>query len=258
VPAQNDYLAPRFLPIAHRGGALHPENVGHENTLAAFQVAWDLGYRYFETDVHATRDGVLVAFHDDRLDRVTDGVGRISDHTYSALRQIKVAGAYPIPRLDELFEAFPDARFNIDIKESGGEEPLAEVIKRCNAQSRVLVTSFSLGRLSKFRRLMDVEVPVGAGTLVVTAQLALFRMGINRRINDAAALQVPLRQGPLQIIDSRFVEGAHQAGLKVHVWTIDDADEMVRLIQLGIDGIICDQIDVLKQVSLSQGVWLTA
>jgi glycerophosphoryl diester phosphodiesterase len=258
MTAPSQYLAPAFLPIAHRGGSLHPANIGHENTIEAFQVAVDLGYRYLETDVHATRDGVLVAFHDDRLDRVTDGAGRISDHTFAALSHIKVAGKYSIPRLEELFEAFGAAYFNIDIKQPGGEEPLAAAIKRCRAQSRVLVTSFSLRRLRRFRRLIGAEVPLGAGTLVVTSQLALFRLGIERRVSDSVALQVPLRSGPLRVVDEQFVAAAHRAGLKVHVWTIDEADEMNQLIDLGVDGIISDRIDVLKQVCLSRGIWLRA
>ncbi|MDR1711942.1 MAG: glycerophosphodiester phosphodiesterase [Propionibacteriaceae bacterium] len=249
------YLDPPFLAIAHRGGSLHPANIGHENTLEAFQVAADLGYRYFETDVHATSDGVLVAFHDNHLDRVTDGAGSIREFGYSQLRRLRVGGEYRIPTLLELLEAFPDARFNIDIKSEGAERPLAEVIAETGCHERVLVTSFSWSRLRKFRKLMDRPVAIGAGSLAVAAQLAAFKAGWAAHFSQAAALQVPVRRMGIQVVDAKFVRLAHASGYKVHVWTIDNPAQMGQLIDLGVDGIITDRIDVLKDVLLSRGLW---
>jgi glycerophosphoryl diester phosphodiesterase len=248
-------LAQPFIPIAHRGGSLYPANIGHENTVAAFQAAAAAGFRYFETDVHLTKDGVLVAFHDQVIDRMTGGSGNIADYDYAELRKIPVDGQYSVPSMAELLETFPDAFFNIDLKAAGTPAALAKVIQDADAHSRVLVTSFSLRRLREFRRKMGRAVAQGAGTLVVAAQLVCFRLGIPARLSPAVALQVPLRFGRLSVVTPRFIKSAHRAGLKVHVWTIDDPDEMRRLIDLGVDGIISDRIDVLKEVCLERGLW---
>ena len=139
------------LALAHRGGALHPESVGFENTLRAFRSATALGYRYLETDVHATGDGQLLAFHDDRLDRVTDQVGLILEHRYDALAAALVGSSEPIPRLSDLVEELPGARFNVDLKAPGAVEPLVDLIRRMRLQDRICVGSFSEPVLRRFR-----------------------------------------------------------------------------------------------------------
>ena len=251
----SDYLSPSFLAIAHRGGATYAPNVGHENTVAAFETALRLGYRYLETDVHATSDGVAVAFHDERLDRVTNASGAISELTYAQLRDVRVGGDHEVPRVDELLTAFPQARFNLDIKVPGAVAPLADVLMRTHAEDRVLVTSFSDRRLRDFRARMDRPVTLGAGTTVIARQLLAFRMGVDRSFSAAGALQVPAGAGPIAIVTRRFVDGAHRAGLKVHVWTVDDPTQIGDLIDLGVDGIISDRIDVLKAVLVDRGMW---
>jgi glycerophosphoryl diester phosphodiesterase len=128
------FLEPgEFLALAHRGGAYHPEIEGLENTLAAFQHAVDLGYRYLETDVHVTRDGVLLAFHDTVLDRVSDRVGAIADLTFAEIREARIGGREQVPTLVSLVEAFPDARFNIDLKAPGTALPLWQLIEQRGA-----------------------------------------------------------------------------------------------------------------------------
>ncbi|HOI03614.1 MAG TPA: glycerophosphodiester phosphodiesterase family protein, partial [Dermatophilaceae bacterium] len=124
--ADYPYFAPPPFGLAHRGGASHPANVGIENTLAAFATAVDLGYRFLETDVHATADGRLVAFHDEHLDRVTDRAGAIAELPWSEVAAARIAGSQPIPSLDDLLDAFPEARINIDIKAPGAVVPLWE------------------------------------------------------------------------------------------------------------------------------------
>jgi len=147
------------IPFAHRGGASeHPEN-----TLAAFQSAVDLGYRYLETDVHVTADGVLLAFHDETLDRVTDRQGRIRDLPWSVVREARVDGQEPIPLLEEILGEWPEARVNIDVKHETSVEPLVETLRRTNSFDRVCVAAFSDGRLSRVRRLTGLRVCTALG-----------------------------------------------------------------------------------------------
>jgi len=130
---------PGPLAFAHRGGAAE----GAENTVAAFERAVGLGYTYLETDAHATSDGVLIAFHDHTLDRVTDRRGRISELPYRTVKQARVHGVHEIPLLEDLLGTWPEIRFNIDVKEAAAIAPLAEAIRRTNSYDRICLTSFS-------------------------------------------------------------------------------------------------------------------
>jgi glycerophosphoryl diester phosphodiesterase len=249
---------PRFLdhpgPIAfaHRGGT----EAGPENTLRAFGAAVALGYRYLETDVHLTADGVVVAFHDDRLDRVTDATGRIAELAWSAVAEARVGGSEPVPLLTELLEVFPDVRFNIEPKSDAVVEPLAAILRRMGALDRVCLGSFDDARVRRLRRLVGPDVCVGAGTLTVgVARVASWTLPALARLMPAHCLQVPVRQGPVTIVDRRFVSAAHELGRHVHVWTVDDADEMHRLLDLGVDGIMTDRPSVLKAVLEQRGEW---
>lgn len=254
------YLAPEFTAMAHRGGALLPANLGIENTLAAFRNAVDLGFDYLETDVHTTRDGVLVAFHDTSLKRVADTEAQISDVTAAELRAISVGGREPIPTVDELFETFPHTRFNMDIKAPGAVRPLAESIRRHGAQHRVCIGSFSELRIRTFRRLMP-DVPTSAARVEVMAMAA----GLIRpdRPDGSAprVFQVPVSHsvGPfaVNLVTPRTIRAMHAAGRKVHVWTIDEAVAMHELIDWGVDGLITDRPDVLKGVLRDRGMWST-
>ncbi len=245
------------LAFAHRGGAYHPGLEGLENTLAAFKHAVALGYRYLETDVHVTADGVLLAFHDRVLDRVTDQRGEIASLTYAEVRQALVGGREAVPTLERLFEEFADARFNIDLKADGAVSALAEFIDTHDAWDRVLVGSFSPRRLRRFRELTDHRVPTSAHPLEVIA----FRFLPSGRLADlltrgrVAALQVPHRRGPWPLTTPGLVRRAHTAGKHVHVWTIDDADQMRELLDLGVDGLFTDRTDTLKGVLVERGQW---
>jgi glycerophosphoryl diester phosphodiesterase len=253
------------IAMAHRGGALHPDIPGTENTLHAFRHAAALGYRYLETDVHATRDGVLLAFHDDALDRVTDGVGLLADLTAEQVALARVAQVHPVPTMAELLAELPFCRFNIDLKSEGAVAPLVELLDRSGAHDRVCVGSFSRRRLQAFRR-------ATAGRVATTgspAEVAMVRFWPRGPRMQSAVLQVPWRhkRRRITVATPSFVRRAHRAGLHVHVWTgeensqwvsIDDAETMHRLLDMGVDGLIADRTDVLKDVLISRGQWMGA
>ncbi len=193
------------LAFAHRGGAHHPEIAGLENTLVAFGHAVDLGYTYLETDVHTTRDGVLLAFHDDVLDRVTDRSGAVADLTYAEVHEARVGGREPIPTLAELFDALPAASFNIDLKSDGAVAALADFVAAREAWDRVLVGSFSQRRIDQFRELTGGRVATSA----TLREIGLFRFLPSARLaglltrGQSAALQIPHRRGRLTVAHRR-------------------------------------------------------
>lgn len=258
APSASEYLnAPRPLAFAHRGGAYHPDIEGLENTLAAFAHAVDLGYTYLETDVHVTSDGVLLAFHDTVLDRVTDRTGRISDTTYAEVQEALIGGRERVPTLAELFDAFPDARFNIDLKSEGAVEALAAFVEEREAWGRLLVGSFSARRMSAFRRRTNGRVATSAHPLEVAAYVLSPSSRLARWLTRGrpVALQVPHRQGRLLVVSAGLVRRARAAGVQVHVWTIDDPIEMNTLLDRGVDGIMTDRTDILRDVLRARGQW---
>jgi glycerophosphoryl diester phosphodiesterase len=234
------------VAIAHRGGA----HEAAENTLPAFQSSVDLGYTYLETDVHTTADGVVVAFHDRDLSRTCGRPGIIDQLPWSEVSTARVEGLEPIPRLEELLEAFPEARFNIDCKTEAVADGLIATIRRTNSINRVCVGAFSDARLRRLRR----ELGPGLCTSFGPAQIASLRFA-GRRLGPGQAAQVPVRHGRWRIVDRRFIETAHRRGLVVHVWTINDPVEMHRLLDLGVDGIMTDRPTVLRDVMTSRGHW---
>jgi glycerophosphoryl diester phosphodiesterase len=256
---QRPYLDRPPVALAHRGGALYAANVGLENTLTAFRNAADLGYTHLETDVHLTADGRLVAFHDDRLDRVTDGTGLIRDLPWSEVRQASIGGVERIPLLSEVLDTVPGARLNLDLKAPGTAAPAWETIRSRGLQDEFCVGSFSQRAISAFRRLSRGAVATAASQ-AGTALMALGPRWVSRLVRTPAdVLQIPttatIRERTLQLVTPRLVEVAHRHGKQVHVWTIDDADEMHRLLDLGVDGIVSDRIDVLRDVLVERGTW---
>ena len=243
-------VADQPVAIAHRGSAAaHPEN-----TMAAFQDAVDLGYGYIETDVHATRDGVLVAFHDDRLDRVTNQRGRIAELDWAVVARARVHGREPIPRFDELLAAWPDLRINIDPKADAAVAPLIADLAGPGLLARVCVGSFSGRRLAALRAALGAELcsSMGPGEVL---RVRLASLGLPVGSFQAQAVQVPVRHYGLPVVDRRLVDCAHGLGLKVHVWTINDEAEMRRLLDLGVDGIMSDETVLLKRVFTERGLW---
>ena len=237
---------PTPLAFAHRGGA----SEAPENTLPAFERAVQLGYTYLETDVHVTADGVLVAFHDTDLSRTCGRPGIITELPWSDVSAARVGGREPIPLMEDLLEAFPDARFNIDCKSNAAVDALVAAIKRSNCGPRVCISAFDDRRLRRLR----VALGPGVCTSLGPAQIASLRF-LGRTAGGGAAAQVPVKQGRVTLVDERFVSGAHRRGLQVHVWTIDDADEMRRLLDLGVDGIMTDRPALLRDVLVERGEW---
>ena len=252
------YFDAPFLPFAHRGGATYPPNLHRENTTYAFGQAVELGYRYLETDVHATADGVLLAFHDTRLDRVTDQAGLIAELPYAQVRDARIGGHDPIPRLAELLIAFPDARFNIDAKSDLAVDLLARTIDEHEPHDRICVSAFSPARLHRLRVRMGRRVASSASSR--GAAWNRFAPVLTRLLNTPApALQIPLEHVVagcrVQVVTPALVKAVHRAGKQVHVWTVNDAAVMERLLAAGVDGIFADRIDVLKSVLTARGRW---
>jgi glycerophosphoryl diester phosphodiesterase len=242
---------PGPIAFAHRGGA----SEAPENTMPAFEHAVRLGYRYLETDAHVTADGVLIAFHDDRLDRVTDRTGVIAELPWSEVQRARVDGREPIPLLEELLAAWPDVRVNIDPKQDGVAEPLAAAIIRTGSVDRVCVGAFSDRRIAVVQALVGPALCTSMGPREVTQLVAASRgLPGGGRLRSPCA-QVPTAQGRVALVTPRFVATAHRLGVQVHVWTIDDRVEMERLLDLGVDGIMTDRPQVLKDVLGDRDVW---
>lgn len=218
--------------------------------MPAFQHAVDTGYRYVETDVQLTRDGVLVAFHDNDLARTCGRDGLISELPWSQVRTALVDGKAPIPLLEDLLGTWPDLRVNIDCKTDVAVDALVTTLRRCNALHRVSVGAFSDSRIRRLRELLGPQ----ACTALGPKETAALRLGRPRRALANAA-QVPVRQGPLTVVTKGFVERAHKLGIHVHVWTIDDPHEMHRLLDLGVDGIMTDRPAALREVFERRGIW---
>lgn len=253
------YLERTPVALAHRGGALFQPNVGLENTLTAFRNAVDLGYTHIETDIHLTRDGRIVAFHDDRLDRVTDRTGVIRDLTWEQISEARLPGGESVPLLTDVLDAFPGIRLNLDLKSPHTARPLWELIRSRGLHDRVCVGSFSQREILAFRRLARGSVTTAAAR-VGTALLTFGPAWLSRVVHTPAdVFQVPtttvIRGRTVSIVTKKFIDVAHAVGKQVHVWTIDDREEMTRLLDLGVDGLVSDRIDVLREVLESRGEW---
>lgn len=240
---------PGCLAFAHRGD----HHAGPENTLIAFESAVKQGFRYLETDVHLTSDGVLLAFHDDKLDRVTDGNGPIAQLSYDSIRSVRVAGREPIPRLDELLTSFPDTRFNIDPKSDASVGPLIRLIRDLEVQHRVCVGSFSDRRIRRVREAIP-GICTSTGP-IETLRARLSSFGIPTGDIRGLAAQVPIRWNGIRVVDQRFIDAMHRRGLQIHVWTINESQQMNELLDMGIDGIMTDQPATLKQLLIDRGQW---
>ena len=224
------------VTLAHRGyAASHPEN-----TMGSFGAAIELGVLHIETDVQTTSDGEVVVFHDDRLERLTGHGGKVSEMTWNELRRLRVEGREPIPRLEDALSAWPGIRFNIDAKSDGVVEPLLKLLTRNDAWDRVCVGSFSGRRLEFMRNAAGPRLCTSMGPLEVF-RLRLASLGIAVGGFRANCAQVPPRHRGLRVVDRPFVEAAHDRNLPVHVWTVNDPDEMDRLLEMGIDGIVSDE-----------------
>lgn len=240
------------IAFAHRGGT----SAAPENTLRAFNDAVTLGYRYIETDVHATSDGKLVAFHDNDLQRTCGKPWRIEETDWSTLSTARIAGTDPIPLLIDLLTTWPDVRINIDCKSDAAMQPLIDTIRSTNCLDRICVGSFSDKRLRHIRS----ELGPGLCTSMGPQEVARLVLGSTTGIpinpsQHALVAQVPVRQGPIPVVTRKSITRAHQLGLQVHVWTIDDPIEMGQLLDLGVDGVMSDDTRALKDVFVARKLW---
>ncbi len=246
--------------LAHRGFA-RPGGVdsGLENSLAAFGAAVALGFRYVETDAHGTVDGVAVALHDESLDRTTDARGHVAELPWREVRQAKIGGVEPVPALEDVLGTWPGLFVNIDVKAESGIAPIARAIERTSSHDRVCVTSFSTKRRLATLAKLSRPVATSAGTTEVVSFIAAARarvdVGVRRALRRVDALQVPEAQSGLKVVDAATVAAAHRAGKQVHVWTPNTREEMEHLLDLGVDGIVTDRADLLKDLLIERGLW---
>ena len=252
----SDYFSVEHpIRFAHRGGRmLYPEN-----TMFAFGKAIDeLGYHYVELDVRLSRDGVPVIMHDPTLDRTTDSTGPVSDRTVAELKELDAAyhfdpdNDYPlrgtgvtVPTLDEVYSIWPELRLNVELKEDAAWAT-AEGIRTHRGEHRTLVGSFSDRRIAKFRRITGGAVAVSIGTVGALRMWAASRIGVAPRFR-VQAYQVTEQYTGLAV-DRRLVNAVHRAGAHHHVWTVNREDDMRRLLDLGVDGIMTDRPDLLNEV----------
>lgn len=251
------------VPIAHRGSRL----LWPENTDVSFQGAYDLGFRHFETDLHLTADGALVCFHDDTVDRTTDGTGPVDGLTLAELQQLDAGyrhrtvegfsfrgAGVKVPTLEWLLTTFPDTSLVLDMKTDGLAGPLAALVDDLNAYERLIVGSFSDERLTEFREITDGRVPVSSGSALSRLWVLASRVG-RGVAGDASALQLPTHMRGVRVIDEKLVDAAHDAGLQVHVWTVNERSEMSRLLDMRVDGLVTDRPDILKELLTERGEW---
>jgi glycerophosphoryl diester phosphodiesterase len=237
--------------IAHRGGG----GLATENTFAAFARSYALGIRYLETDIRVTADGVCVAFHDASLRRMTGVRAGVGELTWDELCRMRLDGGEQIPRLEDILAAFPDARFTVDLKDPRGIGALAAAVRCSRAQRRVCVAGSADRWLADVRAVMEgVTTAMGWDSLTRLATAA--RLGMRPRgVVRAPYAHVPLRLGRLPVFVDRLVAMAHDLGAQVLVWTVDDPVRMHRLLDCGVDGIISDRPDLLREVLLARGAW---
>jgi glycerophosphoryl diester phosphodiesterase len=243
--------------VAHRGGA----RLAPENTLAAFRNAMDVWEAdMLELDVHLTRDREVVVIHDPTVDRTTDGTGAIAELTMAELERLDAGYHFldlegnpsfrgrgvRIPRFEDLLTALPEVRFNVELKAAAAARPLVEVIARHAAEERVLVAAeWERNRVGA----LGYTGPWGASRHHVLLFLILHRFAFGARYTpEADILQVPERWNGIQVVTPRFVEEAHRRNLPVQVWTVDDPEDMRRLLSWGVDGIQSDRPDLVARI----------
>jgi len=249
---------PYPLVIAHRGGG----DEAPENSFTAFSAMHELGVRYIETDAHLTADDVVVLNHDEVIDRTYDGEGRISEMTYEEICQYRNSAGETMPRLVDALESFPELFWNIDAKSDDVVDPLLEILAEREAFGRVLLASFSEKRLNRIRDCEEPELTTSLGVpAVVRLMLASETVSaaetwrVDGPHQHVRAVQVPEKMKGIRVVNPRFVATAHTAGLAVHVWTVNEPDAMVRLLDWRVDGLITDRPTMLREILKARGQW---
>ncbi|MGH1492632.1 MAG: glycerophosphodiester phosphodiesterase family protein [Acidimicrobiales bacterium] len=245
-----DYERP--MALAHQGGGGEET----ENSTAAFINARRLGYRYLDIDLQVTADGVLVAHHDDSLERLTDLTGTVFERTWDELSEVRLPNGEPLARFDELLEAHPDAYWNIEVKSEQATKPVVDMVRRRDIDQRVCLNAFSDLRMRKIRKAAAGLNPAYSTPIASTLwlKLASYIPFLPYR-TSAQVTQAPVKDRGIPVLDKRFVDRAHRAGLLAIVWTINDRAEMSRLLDIGVDGILTDEPATLKSLLEERGQW---
>lgn len=242
----------RPLALAHQGGAKE----AIDNSSEAFANAHQLGYRYLDIDLQVTSDGIVVAHHDETLERVTGLTGAVAERGWDELSAARLPNGEALARFDDLCDAYPDAYWNIELKSDHAIGPTVELIRRRELGPRVCLSTFSDKRMKTLRRAVS-----GLGPATSTPKYATLWLRISSYLSvlpyrtAADVSQAPIENKGITILDERFVRRAHTAGVAVIAWTIDEPDEMHRLLDFGVDGINSDVPTVLKQVLEERDQW---
>ncbi len=267
-----DFFSPMPVVVAHRGDSRHYP----ENTLEAFASAVQMGVDVIETDVHLSRDGYLVIWHDPTLERNTNGSGRIEDHTLQELKELDAGYTFSpdggksfpfrgtgirLATLEEALTAFPHQRFNVDMKSRNPAivDAFIDVIRRTHAEKRVIAASFAVQTLRRIRRKAP-DIQSSLAQAEVIRYLLRFRLGLlPRRLHPTlpTVFQVPTGAGPITLITPRFVKAMHQRGAIIQVWTINEREEMIRLLDMGVDSVMTDDPALLQEVVQSRATGLS-
>lgn len=244
------------IAMAHRGFTSFKWPM---NSMGAFCEAAKLGFRYVETDVRATRDGVAVILHDRYFRSESGENGAIDRRHWRDVRHLHLGAGESIPTLEELLGTLPDMRVNIDIKSASAIVPTVDVIERMKAHDRVLITSFSERRRRRALNLLSKRVAssagIGAFLALPAARTPASRAYAWQLLRDSDCLQLPPRLGRIPIITRGLVRALHESGRQVHAWTVDDPATMHALFDIGVDGIITDRADVLRDVLVARDEW---
>ncbi|HET7480552.1 MAG TPA: glycerophosphodiester phosphodiesterase [Rubrobacteraceae bacterium] len=248
--------------LAHRGASARAP----ENTLEAFRLALQSGAGGLEMDAHMTRDGRLVVIHDDTVDRTTDGFGAVREMTLGEIRSLDAGYRFSpddglthpyrglglmVPTLEEVYQSFPETPINVEIKEdqAGVEEAVLRVIEEAAAEDRTIVAAAIHEVVDRFRRVSEGRVPTAASRREIGWFFAFARLYLESLLRPAyAALQVPTEHRRIPLATPRFLAAAHNRNVRVDVWTINDPDEMRRLLDLGADTIMTDRPEELTKV----------
>lgn len=235
--------------------------------MEAFTRAAAMGIRHLETDLHLTADEVLVCFHDHTVDRTTEGSGPVEELSFEDLEALdagyrhRSSDRHPfrgrgikVPSLEQALTKIPRVSFLVDLKTEGLVGPLVELIDGLDAHDRLIVGSFSDDRINEFREASRGLVATSTGPVLTRSWLIASRVGRGGG-GEASALQIPTHMRGVRVVNRRLVETAHKHGLQVHVWTVNEPNEMERLLDFGVDGLVTDRPDLLKEVLVSRNQW---
>ncbi|QOY34888.1 glycerophosphodiester phosphodiesterase [Anaerobacillus isosaccharinicus] len=248
------------LVIAHRGGSTYPEN-----TLSAFEHSAKNGADILEFDIHMTKDGHLVAIHDKTVDRTTDGQGAVDSFTLSELKQLDAGysyidqnGQFPfrnqgitIPTVTEIFEQFPNSYMNIEIKAQYPdiEQKLWELIQDFNMENNVLIASFNQKIIDQFNQVSGGKAAISGGKAEVTKFVLLHKFFLGNFYRPKVdVIQIPTEQSIFNLVDKKLIRGVSKLNMQLHYWTINEPEEMEKLLLQGADGIITDKPEVLIEL----------